>query len=96
VTDGRELASDAHVCGHGVIGDRLPTAALRPARALPSPQDRRAVLAMLTSAVRTQTLRHVAETAGHELVLMGHGSTIEDIRDRLRWDAAYCRLRQGL
>jgi hypothetical protein len=96
VTDGRELASAALVCGHGVISDRLPTAALRPARALPSPQDWRAVLAMLTSPVGTQTLRHVDETERHEIVLIGHGSSNEDIRDRLRWDAAYCRLRQGL
>jgi L-arabinose isomerase len=51
---------------------------------------------VLTSAVSTQTLRHFAETAGIELVLIGHGSTIDAVRDRLRWDSAYYRLRQGL
>lgn len=51
---------------------------------------------VLTAAVPTETLRHFADMAGVELVLIGADSTVEGIRDRLRWDAAYYRLRQGL
>jgi L-arabinose isomerase len=51
---------------------------------------------VLTSAVPTETLSHFADMAGVELVLIGADSTVEGIRDRLRWDAAYYRLRQGL
>ncbi len=51
---------------------------------------------VLTSSVPTQTLRHFAAMAGVELVLIGASSSVDDIRDRLRWDAAYYRLKQGL
>jgi L-arabinose isomerase len=51
---------------------------------------------VLTSAVSTETLRHFADMAGVELVMIGADSTVLGIRDRLRWDAAYYRLRQGL
>jgi L-arabinose isomerase len=51
---------------------------------------------VLTSSVPTAVLRHFAAMAGVELVLIGASSTVDDIRDRLRWDAAYYRLKQGL
>jgi L-arabinose isomerase len=51
---------------------------------------------VLTSAVPIGTLRHFADMAGVELVHIGADSTVDGIRDRLRWDAAYYRLRQGL
>lgn len=51
---------------------------------------------VLTSAVPQQTLRHFASMAGVELVVIGEGSTVEGVRDRLRWEAAYYRLKQGL
>jgi L-arabinose isomerase len=51
---------------------------------------------VLTSAVPQQVLRHFASMAGVELVVIGEGSTVEGVRDRLRWEAAYYRLKQGL
>jgi L-arabinose isomerase len=51
---------------------------------------------VLTSVVSVDTLRHFARMAGVELVHIGEGSTVEGVRDRLRWEAAYYRLKQSL
>lgn len=51
---------------------------------------------VLSSAVSATMLRHFAEIAGVEMVLIDHRTNIDELRSHLRWDAAYYRLRQGL
>ncbi|CAB4744586.1 unannotated protein [freshwater metagenome] len=51
---------------------------------------------VLTTAVPVQALRDFAEIADIELVLIDEETRLDQLRDRLRWDAAYFRLRQGL
>jgi L-arabinose isomerase len=51
---------------------------------------------VLTASVSPDTIKSFAEIAGVELVMINEGSTVESIKDRLRWDAAYYRLKQGL
>jgi L-arabinose isomerase len=51
---------------------------------------------VLTSAVATSSLRHFADMAGVELIVIDDESNVDGLRDRLRWNAAYYRLRQGL
>ena len=51
---------------------------------------------VLTTAVPAQVLRDFADIADIEFVLIDEATSLDHLRDRLRWDAAYFRLRQGL
>lgn len=51
---------------------------------------------VLSTAVGTPELRHLAEMLRTELVLIDRHASVEGIRDRLRWNAAYHRLNNHL
>jgi L-arabinose isomerase len=47
---------------------------------------------VLSTAVGTPELRHLAEMLHTELVVIDRAASVEGVRDRLRWSAAYHRL----
>ncbi|TQM63763.1 L-arabinose isomerase [Humibacillus xanthopallidus] len=51
---------------------------------------------VLSTAVGTPEMRHLAEMLRTELVVIDHAASVEGVRDRLRWSAAYHRLASHL
>jgi L-arabinose isomerase len=49
-----------------------------------------------STALRREHLEDLAEMAGIELVTIGDGSSVADIKKELRWNQAYHQLARGI